>query len=352
MMIRPKTVSRWAPLTAGVAVALLLAGCSTSTPAATTSTDSVAATSTPRETLKINVGYIDTSINGVGIIAAANKLDLWKQAGLDVTLVPFTNGPTQITAMQAEQIGVGYIGGGATWLPATGNAVVIAPSKMSQGDVVLAQADSGITTPEDLKGAKIGLPEGGSGEMILALALEKAGLTDADIEKVCLDPPSVVSAFVSNQIDVAAIFSPLSDQILEALPDTVTVANNAAFPDTQFLGSWVASNGAVANKQDEIECFLEVYIKANDYRISHTAEVVKWASEESGAPVDQLTGQAAISTWTPSAQIEKNNQDGTTYDQFASLVDVFVKVGRMDAKTDPKTWVNVDLFSKALAATK
>ena len=351
-MNRPQSRRRWAFLTAGVAVALALSACSTSTPAPPTDTSTSAATSTPRETLKINVGYIDTSINGVGIIAAANKLDLWKEAGLDVTLVPFTNGPTQITAMQAEQIDVGYIGGGATWLPATGNAVVIAPSEMSQGDVVLAQGDSGIKTPQDLKGAKIGLPEGGSGEMILALTLEKAGLTDADVEKVYLDPPSVVSAFVSHQIDVAAIFSPLSNQILDALPNTVTVSNNAAFPKTQFLGSWVASNGAAANKQDALERFLEVYIKANDYRISNTADVVKWASEESGAPVDQLTGQAAISTWTPSAQIEKNNQDGTTYDQFASLVDVFVKIGRMDAKTDPKNWVNVDLFSKALAATK
>lgn len=349
-MTRSLHTRRWAVLTATVAAALVLAGCAT-TPA-DTGTGADSSSGPARETLKLNVGYIDTSINGVGIIAAANKLDLWKKAGLDVTLTPFTNGPTQITAMQAEQIDVGYIGGGATWLPATGKAVVIAPSEMSQGDVVLAQGDSGIKTPKDLKGAKIGVPEGGSGEMILSLTLEAAGLTDADVQKVILDPPSVVSAFVSKQIDAAAIFSPLSNQIMQSLPDTVTVANNAAFPKTQFLGSWVASNAAAANKQDALERFLEVYIEANDYRITNTEDVVKWASEESGAPIDQLTGQAAISKWTPSADIEKNNQDGTTYDQFASLVDVFVKIGRMDAKTNPKDWVNTDLFSKALAATK
>ncbi len=336
---------RWAVVAAAAAVAVALGGCAAATPDTGDGTDS-------REVLKLNVGYIDTSINGVGIIAIANELGLWDKAGLDVTLTPFTNGPTQITAMQANQIDVGYIGGGATWLPATGNAVVIAPSEMSQGDVVLAQAGSGITSVEDLKGAKVGLPEGGSGEMILSLALESAGLTDADIEKVILDPPSVVSAFVSGQIDVAAIFSPLSNQIMESLPDTVTVANNASFPETQFLGSWVASNSAIADKQDALERFAEVYIQANDYRIAHTDEIVQWAATESGAPADQLAGQAAISLWTPSAEIEERNADGTTFEQFASLIDVFVKIGRMDAPTDPKDFVNVDIFAQAMAALK
>lgn len=339
--------SRWAVVAAVAGVAIALSGCSTPAPSPTEG-----GSSEPREVLKLNVGYIDTSINGVGIIATANQLGLWDAAGLDVTLTPFTNGPTQITAMQADQIDVGYIGGGATWLPATGNAVVIAPSEMSQGDVVLAQAGSGIKKPADLKGAKIGVPEGGSGEMILSLTLDAAGLTENDIERVVLDPPSVVSAFVSGQIDAAAIFSPLSNQIMDSLPDTVTVANNAAFPDTQFLGSWVASNTAIKDKQEALERFLEVYIQANDYRIAHTDEVVGWAADASGAPADQLAGQAKISIWTPSEKIATNNEDGTTYAQFKSLVDVFVKIGRMDAATDPKDFVNVDLFSSALEALK
>ncbi|CAN5397321.1 aliphatic sulfonate ABC transporter substrate-binding protein [soil metagenome] len=342
MSVRPHQRG-WAAVAAVAAVAIALTGCAASPAPETDETGEA------REVLDLNVGYIDTSINGVGIIAAANELGLWEKAGLNVTLTPFTNGPTQITAMQADQIDVGYIGGGATWLPATGNAVIIAPSEMSQGDVVLAQAGSGIKDPEDLAGKKVGVPEGGSGEMILSLTLEAAGLTADDIEKVVLDPPSVVSAFVSGQIDVAAIFSPLSNQIMESLPDTVTVANNASFPDTQFLGSWVASNSAVEDKQEALERFLEVYIQANDYRIENTQEVVDWASAASGAPADQLAGQAKISIWTPSVEIEANNQDGKTFDQFASLIDVFVKIGRMDAKTDPKDFVNIDMFSTALA---
>ena len=57
-----------------------------------------------RPRVSLNVGYIDTSINGVGVIAAANKLDLWNKNGIDVKLIPFTNGPTQIQAMAAGSL--------------------------------------------------------------------------------------------------------------------------------------------------------------------------------------------------------------------------------------------------------
>lgn len=339
----PKAV---AALAAAAAIALTVSGCS-STDDTDTSTDSGG---DARERVSLNVGYIDTSINGVGVIAAANELDLWEEYGIDVVLTPFTNGPTQIQAMQAGQIDVGYIGGGAAWLPATGQATVIAPSEISLGDVVLARPGIGVEDPADLKGQKVGVPEGGSAEMILALALASADLTLDDIEKVVLDPPNVVSAYVGGQIDVAAIFSPLSAQIMESVPETITVAKNEDFPDTAFLGAWVASNDAVAEKSDGVQRFLELYTEVNDFRIEDTDQVVEWASVESGAPVDQLAQQASVSLWTPSEEILANNEGGTTFDQFESLEDVFVATGRMDEVNDPASFVNIDLFAAAMAA--
>ena len=297
--------------------------------------------------LSLNVGYIDTSINGVGVTATATELGLWKKAGLKVKLVPFTNGPTQIQAMQAGQIDVGYIGGGAVWMPSSGQATIIVPSETSTGDVVLARKGTGITTAADLKGKKIAAPDGGSGELILALALLQNGMSLKDIERVTLDPPSIVTAFVSGQIEGAGIFSPLSNQILQSKPDTVTIAKNADFPDTSFLGAWVASNDAAKTKADAVARFLEVYYEVNDYRIKNTDKVVEFASKASGAPADQLKGQASVSAWTPSAEILANNASGKTYAQFESLEKVFVQTGRLKTVADPKTFVNVDLFAQA-----
>lgn len=323
------------------ALALAVAGCTT-TETPTDGGDDA------RDRVSLNVGYIDTSINGVGIIAVADELGLWEEAGIDVTLTPFTNGPTQIQAMAAGSLDIGYIGGGATWMPASGQATIVVANESTFGDFLIASPASGATSVEDLEGLRVGVPEGGSGEMILSLALEEAGLTLDDIERVPLDPPSVVSAFVAGQIDVAAIFSPLSDQIMESVPDAEIIANNVDFPETEFVGAWVASNQAVADKPEAVSRFLEVWAQANDYRLNSTEETVALSAAASGAPAEQLQGQADKLEWWTAEQILADNESGLTYDRFQALADLFVKLGRIEAAQDVEDFVNVDLFAQAM----
>jgi len=305
-----------------------------------------------RPRVSLTVGYIDTSINGVGVIATANKLDLWSKAGIDVKLIPFTNGPTQIQAMAAGSLDIGYVGGGAIWMPASGQAVIITPNEKTFGDFLLARPGSGIKTVQDMRGKKVGVPDGGSGEMILTLALEKAGMTMADIQRVPLDPPNVVSAFVAGQIDVAAIFSPLSNQIRDRLPDTLVLANNKDFPNTQFIGAWVASKQALAGKPEAVQRFLEVWQQANDYRIKNPKDVVAWSSAASGAPAPQLQGQVDALEWWPSSQILADNKSGVTRQRFVSMQELFVKLGRIKSPTAPDAFINTDLYNRAMESQK
>ena len=339
-----KNIRKVTAIAAGTMVAALaLAGCAATTP----STNETDAAGGDREQVELNVGYIDTSINGVGLIAVANELGLWEEAGIDVNLTPFTNGPTQIQAMAAGSLDIGYIGGGATWMPASGQATIITPNEATYGDYVIATPESGATSVEDLEGLRVGVPEGGSGEMILSLALEEAGLTVDDIVRVPLDPPNVVSSFVAGQIDVAAIFSPLSDQIFESVPDAVVLANNKDFPETEFVGGWVASNQAVADKSEAVSRFLEVWIQANDWRLENVEEAVQLAADESGAPVAQLQGQADALEWWTSDVVLENNASGKTFAQFEALEDLFVELGRIPEKVPAEDFVNIDLFAQA-----
>ncbi len=305
-----------------------------------------------RPAVSLNIGYIDTSINGVGVIAAANKLDLWKKAGINAKLVPFTNGPTQIQAMAAGSLDIGYIGGGAVWMPASGQAVIVTPNEKSFGDYVLARPETGIKTVKDLRGRKVGVPDSGSGEMILAMALDANGMGFKDIQRIPLDPPNVVSAFVSGQIEAAGIFSPLVQQIRERVPGTVLVANNRDFPSTEFVGGWVASNQAIAGKSDAVIRFLEVWQQVNDYRLKNTKDVVEWASAASGAPAPLLQAQVEAGEWWSTAQILADNRSGLTRKRFVSMQELFVKLGRIKTPAAPDTFINTALFEKAAEARK
>ncbi|NED79582.1 ABC transporter substrate-binding protein, partial [Streptomyces sp. SID11233] len=110
----------------------------------------------------------------------------------------FVNGPVQIQALGTGDLDYGYIGPGAMWLPASGKARIVAIDTLTYADRVIAKP--GITSIQGLKGRKVGVPEGTSGEMVLRLALKKAGMTMDDIQKVVMDAPTIVAAFSSGRI--------------------------------------------------------------------------------------------------------------------------------------------------------
>jgi NitT/TauT family transport system substrate-binding protein len=305
-----------------------------------------------RPRVSLNIGYIDTSINGVGVIAAANKLDLWNKAGIDAKLIPFTNGPLQVQAMAAGSLDIGYVGGGAMWMPASGQAVIVTPNESTFGDYVLARPGIGIQSVKDLRGRKVGVPDGGSGEMILTLALNAAGMAMSDIQRIPLDPPNVASAFAAGQIEAAAIFEPIVSQLRERVPGTVTIANNKDFPGNEFIGSWVASNQAAANKGEAVTRFLEVWQQVNDYRIKNPKDIVQWASAASGAPAAQLQGQVDALEWWPNSQILADNKSGKTRDRIVAFQQLFVKLGRIKTPAAPESFINTAFFDKAMEARK
>lgn len=299
------------------------------------------------ELVKLRVGYIP-DIHGGAIIAVGNEKDYWKKAGVDLAAEKFASGPPEIEAIAAGKLDIAYIGPGASWMAASGKAVVITVDSLNTGDFVIAHPKSNVKELKDLKGKKVGVPKGTSGEMILQLALKKAGLTDKDIEMVNMEPAAVVTAFVGGQIDVAAIWSPMTEEIKKRVPDAKFLADNTNFfPDYSFPQMWVASPDLVKNNPAAVEKFLKGFIMANDYRMKNVEDAVKWTAKLAEAPEDGLRSQATTTKWLSSDDMLKANQDGSTYKWFEGLESLFVQFGKLPSVVPAKNFVNVDLFAKA-----
>jgi NitT/TauT family transport system substrate-binding protein len=150
----------------GAAIALLATGCASGS--GDGSNGETAAENEYDDVLQVDFGYIP-DFNGTSLLAIAEDQGYWDKYGLDVTATSFTNGPLQIQALGTGDLDFGYIGPGAMWLPASGQAKVVAINTLGQADRVVAQA--GVDSVEDLAGKTVAFPEGTSGDMILTLAL-------------------------------------------------------------------------------------------------------------------------------------------------------------------------------------
>ncbi|GAA4496876.1 aliphatic sulfonate ABC transporter substrate-binding protein [Actinoallomurus oryzae] len=323
------TMTRRIFVAAAAAMALAAAGCSSGGGGS-------AAT-------RVNFGYIG-DFNGTSLLAVAKEKGLWKKHGLDAKTKVFTNGPLQIQALGTGDLDFGYIGPGAMWLPASGKAKVIAINTLGNADRVIAQP--GITSLAALRGKTVGVPEGTSGDMILTLALQSAGMTKKDVKIVPMDPSTIVSAFASNKIDAAGFWYPAIATIKKRVPGLVELAKNADFSaKVSFPTVFVAGNDVVAKERGKVEKVIAVLREAMQFRSEHPDQTIDYTAKMISAPPDQVKADAANSKTLPVAELDKDTRDGTIDKWLAGMNDYFAQAGKLPSPVSPKSYYTGDLFT-------
>lgn len=291
----------------------------------------------------VRVGYI-ADYFGTSLTAIASDQGMWAKHGLKPDLKVFTNGPIQIQALGAGSLDFGYVGPGALWLPASGRAKLVAMNALGLSDRVIAQ--KGINTMKDLKGKKVGVPAGTSGDMLLRLALAKAGMQISDIEVIKMDPSTVVSAFASKQIDGAGIWYPLVGTIKKNVPDVVEVAKSEEFyPANSFPSAFVARNEVVVEDRETVRKFIATLKEANDYRAADVPRSVQITAKFLSVPADALAVESQNGKFLTSAELTKASKDGTVAGWLKGLNDQFVAFGTMQNPLDPKDYYLADLYA-------
>ncbi len=293
----------------------------------------------------MSIGYIADFPNA-SVFAIAEDQKLWEAEGIKPDLKVFTNGPIQIQAMGAGSLNFGTIGPGALWLPASGRAKVVGVNDIGFSDRVIAQA--GINSIAELKGKKVGVPQGTSGDMILRMALTKAGLKITDIQMVPMDPSTIVAAFSSKQIDAAGIWYPLIDAIKQRVPDMKELAANKDFyPATSFINTFVARNEVVQENPKLVKSFLKVMKKAMDYRVANLDRSIELTTAFMQAPAEATAKVAKSRKMLTSAELDKFTSDGTVNKWLAEFNTMFKEFGTVKEPLAPEKYFDGKMFVDA-----
>lgn len=333
---------------AAMAVALLaLTGCATADTSESeeqsASTESDTSIEVEETIAKINFGYI-TDFNGTSPLAIANELDLWEKYNIDARYFTFTNGPLQIQAMGSGDLDFGYIGPGAFWLPASGEAKFITVNTVGDADRVIVRADSGINSIEDLRGKEVAYPAGTSGEQVLNLALEEAGMTKEDIVPVIMDPSTLVAAFSSGQIEAAGIWYPNVAVIKESV-DIVELAGNSDFADkVAFPNAMVTSNQMASQNPDVVQRVQAVLKEANEYRFNNLDKTIELVAEQLNLDKDVVADDASNARYLSNEELDEITSDGTVIKWLDALNSSFVDSGTLEEMPDAESTFLIDSF--------
>ncbi|TDD91753.1 aliphatic sulfonate ABC transporter substrate-binding protein [Actinomadura darangshiensis] len=292
---------------------------------------------------EVDFGYIG-DYNGTSLLAIAKDQKIWEKHGLKVNAKVFTNGPLQIQALGTGDLDVGYIGPGAFWLPASGQAKIIAMNTLGNADRVIAQG--GTTSLAQLRGKTVGVPEGTSGDMILTLALKQAGLTKKDIKVVNMDPSTIVSAFSSKRIQAAGFWYPAIATIKKQVPDLTELAKNSDFESQMaFPTAFVAGNKFVSGDKDKAAKTIAALREAMQYRTAHMDKSIELTAKMLHAPAETVKADAANVKVLSVEELDTMTKDGTIDKWLTRMGGYFVGAGKLKSSPDPKTYYTGDLFT-------
>jgi len=142
--------------------------------------------------------------------------DIFKANNVTVDLKWFDGYLESISALTAGQIDANSQTLGDTVSSVAGGAdqvIVLTNDNSTGNDKIIVR--KGIESIADLKGKKVAAEEGTVDHFLLLLGLQKAGLTQKDIEFVPLETGKAATAFVGGQVDAVAVFAPFTTQALK-----------------------------------------------------------------------------------------------------------------------------------------
>ena len=317
--------SRRLALVVGLLAVLLVAACGveSGTPPAEASDAPAAtepATGEPTATASSGgaAGPVDLTV-GLGYIPSvqfapfylAKQQGYYEDAGLNVA---FQNriDPDLITLVGQGTIDVG-IGDGTSVIPAVSQGIPVRYLATIYGQfpsIVFAKESSGIRTPADLAGKRLGTPgRFGSGWVALQAMLQSAGLTPEDLEVVEYPDFGQGAAVAADQVDAATGFAnnePVQLELSGTRASVLRVDDIVALPGPGLI----AGVGTLEEQQDAVQAFVTGTLRAMeeiaaDPEVGLEAAIAEVPELGTDRDTQRAILDATIDTWEGPLQAER-----------------------------------------------
>jgi len=268
-----KQTSGWLCLL--LALALLLTACGkTQTSAAPKQSQSSAAPAAAKEKVVVNIGIQGST----GILPYARDKGIFEEAfskvGAEVKWHEFASGPPHFEAIASGRLDFGSTGGTPVVSAQTGGvdfkAIAVTGDGKRNNAIVLPK-DSPITDIKQLKGKKIAVAKGSSAYNFLYMVLDRAGLTDKDVQIIHLQPDEARPALDTGAVDAWSTWEPyVTTAAVQVQAKILVTGDDLNIFAPAFL---IARTGFTTDHPDLTVLFLKTYEEVRRYYVSHLDEV-------------------------------------------------------------------------------
>ncbi|MFJ8662087.1 ABC transporter substrate-binding protein [Streptomyces sp. NPDC093795] len=245
----------------------------------------------------VRLGYFPNLTHATALVGDQEGI-LQKELG-GTTLVPttFNAGPSEIEALNADSIDIGFIGPSPAingYVKTKGSNLRIIGGSAS-GGVKLVVNPAKIKTLDDLKGKRIATPQLGNTQDVAFLnwISEKGWKVDAqsgkgDVSVVRTDNKVTPNAYLSGAVDGAWVPEPTASKLVSD-GAKVLLDESDLWPDKKFvITNIIVSQKFLKEHPDVVEAFLRGTVKTNEWINANPDK----AKASANAKLENLSGKA------------------------------------------------------------
>lgn len=214
--------------------------------------------------------------------------NFFSENGLKVEDQFFQSGSEEITAFLAGKIDLGWF--------SSGNVVQMAAKDPSIKIIYLVDYSNGsdgiigrgIKSPQDAKGKTIARENILFEKVLLQAYLEKAGLTEKDVEIKDLSAADGGAAFAAKKVDIAVTYEPYLSQSAKIGEGEVIFSTK----DTNLIADvMVARDSLIKSRKADIQAYLKAVDKAVNLLATGNEEALKIAGKKLGVTGKEIAEQ-------------------------------------------------------------
>jgi NitT/TauT family transport system substrate-binding protein len=203
----------------------------------------------------------------------AHEKGYFRDEGLDATLHSYIPGHLGLDAVLSGKVDIATVGDtpiARAVVDGKPVAVVATISEIGQAIRIIARKDRAISTPNDLKGKKIGVARDTTADFFLHTYLAVAYIDPKDVRVVNVATDKLVDALLKGEVDAVSTWSPFTLVLRDRL------GSNAVFLEQPsiYIMTWniAVTQQFAKNSPERIKKFLRAIVRANRFIREHRDE--------------------------------------------------------------------------------